>query len=63
MTFFCLLETCSSSATHMEALEAECQNTAVQEAVRLLSQHSSASIAHVLAGEKVIATISGYKRA
>lgn len=63
MTFFCLLETGSSTATHMEALEAECQNAAIQEAVRILTLHTSASIAHVLSGDKVVATISDYRRA
>ncbi len=63
MVFFCLMETQHSSATHMEALEAECRTGAVQEAVRLFSQHTSASVAHVLSGDTVVATISDNGRA
>jgi len=63
MTFFCLLETHGSTATHMEVLEADCRNEAVQESMRMFSQHPSASVAHVLYGDKVVASISDSRRA
>lgn len=62
MTFFCLLENRSSTATHMEPLESACRKSAVNEAVRLLAEHPSASLAHVLRGDKIVATVSDARR-
>lgn len=62
MTFFCLLEKYGSTATHLEALEAESRNAAIEAAVHMLSKHASASVAHVLSGDKIIATIADDRR-
>lgn len=57
MTYICLIETRNSSATHMEVLDAETRDDAVQEAVRLLAQHPRATSADVFSGADTIATI------
>lgn len=57
MTYYCIIEDVSSSATHMEFLDAETRDDALQEAVRLLARHSSAIAADVFSGADAIARI------
>jgi len=57
MTYFCLIETSGSSAAHMEFLNAETHDAAVQEAERLLARHFSAVAADICSGDEIVSRI------
>ena len=57
MTYFCLIESDSASALHMEVLEAQCPLAAQDEAASLMAQHPGAVSAHVFTTDTTIATL------
>jgi len=57
VTFFCLIESESPSATHMEVLDASSPLAAQQEAMALVSHRLHAVSAQVFTADAVIATL------
>jgi len=57
MTYFCFIESRLSSVPHMEPLYVEDAETALEKARGLMSEHASATAAHVFYQDQRIATL------
>lgn len=57
LTYFCFIESEILSTPHMEPLMATQDEDARREAEALMAQHASAVAAHILVGDRLVATI------
>ncbi len=57
LTYFCFIESEILTTPHMEPLMATTDEDARREAEALMAQHASAVAAHVLLGDRLIASI------
>lgn len=57
MTYFCFIESSTSSTPHMEPLVSDLPDDAIGEATDLMRLHSSAIAAHVFFGDERVASV------
>lgn len=58
MTYLCFIETSTSSVPHMEPLVADDVQTALEQARRLMGEHSAVIAAHLYDDDERIATLT-----